>query len=72
VQPNLEEDLEQDTSQLAPTTDTATLDPFLVRAAFFQKRFVEEFGSEEYFKMIRKAYLSQPLSRVAGLPLTVS
>ena len=61
MQTNLLEDLEPDTKEMVQTEAESTLDPFLARAAFYQKRFVEEFGSEAFYQMIRKAFLSQPL-----------
>ena len=63
---NLLEDLEPDTKEMVQTDTTDTIDPFLVRASFFQQQFIENFGSQAYFEMMRKAYLSQPLHEWPG------
>ena len=61
ILPNLDESLILETSQAVKTDTTDTIDPFLTRASFFQQEFIQKFGSEAYFNMLRKAYLSQPL-----------
>ena len=68
MQANLDDDAKPDTEEMVQTEDASTLDFFLVRAAFFQKRFVEQFGSQAYYNMIRKAYLTQPLEEWPSSP----
>ena len=48
--------------------EQATLDPFLARANFYVQQFIEDFGAEAYYKMMREAYLTQPLEEWPSSP----